>query len=165
MKKNNGSVLKRAMKSMVAMALLLLSAHTVWAQGAAAAPVASPILLVKDSAWARLLPNGIAAGYLTLQNSGSEAVRLIMIASPKTYGHVALHESVLEDGVNHMRAIKTLSIPAHSDVALAPGGYHLMLLKPLRAIQPGDAIPVVLTFSNGQVLKVMLTARTVTGAH
>lgn len=113
-----------------------------------------------ENAWVRWLPGGLpAAGYLTLVNPSARDRFLISATSPD-YGSVALHQSYrLANGAEGMRAVPRLRVPAHGRVALAPGGYHLMLMDPRRSLAPGDTVGLILRFAGGQAVPVRLPVR------
>lgn len=110
-------------------------------------------------AWLRLLPGALpAGGYLTLANDGSQAVQLTNASSPD-YAQVMLHQSTEQGGMSQMRMLDHLAVPAHGQVALAPAGYHLMMMKADRTLKPGDNVRVILRFADGSTLPVDFTAR------
>ena len=92
-----------------------------------------------------------AAGYFTLKNSGDKPVALVAASSPAC-GMLMLHESREVNGVETMRAVKSVTVPAHGAVSFAPGGYHLMCMQPLPTIQVGSNVMVTLKFADGQSL-------------
>jgi copper(I)-binding protein len=96
--------------------------------------------LVVESPWIREAPPGARAmvGFAKLHNSGDREL-LIESAASADFGHAELHESMLVDGQARMRAVGPLKIAAGETVALAPGGYHLMLMQPQRALTTGDS--------------------------
>ncbi|MGH6923837.1 MAG: copper chaperone PCu(A)C, partial [Propylenella sp.] len=59
--------------------------------------------LLIDHPWARATPPGakVAAGYLTIENHGGEADRLVS-ATAEIAAQVELHESVVVDGIARM---------------------------------------------------------------
>src|ERR1035438_5728651 len=86
--------------------------------------------LVITQAWSRATPGGakIGGGYLTIENRGSTADRLIG-GSADVAGKVELHEMSMNNGVMTMRPLESgLAIEPGKTVKLAPGGYHLMLM-------------------------------------
>lgn len=110
-------------------------------------------------AWIRLLPGDLpAGGYVTLANDGSQSARLTNASSPD-YARVMLHQSTEHDGMSRMTLLDHLDVPAHGKVALAPAGYHLMMMKADRALKPGDKIVVILRFADGSTLPVDFLAR------
>lgn len=123
--------------------------------GATAASATAPAkaALQIGHAWIRWLPANLpAAAYAVIVNHGDANARLIGADSPD-YGMVMLHRSRLEQGSSLMQAVSGMEIPAHSEAALAPGGYHLMLSEPRRAIRPGDTVKLILHFADGAALQ------------
>lgn len=112
-----------------------------------------------DKAWIRVLPAGLpAGGYVTLHNTGDTAVALTGASSPR-YAHVMLHQSTTDGGMGRMSMVDQLAIPAHGSVALAPGGYHLMLMQATKAVNAGETVSVTLDFADGSQLPVDFLAR------
>jgi copper(I)-binding protein len=110
-------------------------------------------------AWLRVLPGDLPAGaYVTLQNSGDQPAALSGASSP-TYAHVMLHQSSSEGGMSRMAMVDSVAVPAHGQAALAPAGYHLMLIKPSHPVQPGDTVRVDLSFADGSTLPTDFIAR------
>jgi len=111
--------------------------------------------LVITQAWSRATPGGakIAGGYLTIQNKGSAADRLIG-GSADVADKVQVHEMATTNGVMTMRRLdKGLSIEPGKTVKLAPGGYHLMLLDLKSPLKQGDQVPVTLEFEKAGKVK------------
>jgi len=92
-----------------------------------------------------------AAGYFTLKNDGDTAAELTG-ASSSACGMVMLHQSKQINGVDQMTMVKSVTVPAHSSLAFAPGGYHLMCMQPQPSMQRGANVPVTLKFSDGKTL-------------
>ena len=70
--------------------------------------------LVLDNAWSRATPGGakVGGGYLTVDNKGSTADKLMGGSSPAA-GKVEVHEMAMNNGVMTMRPLKDgLPIPA-----------------------------------------------------
>jgi copper(I)-binding protein len=114
--------------------------------------------LVLDHAWSRATPGGakVGGGYLTIQNKGAAADKLIGGSSPVA-GHVEVHEMAIDNGVMTMRLLKDgLPIPAGQSVKLAPGGYHIMLMELKAPLKKGEKIPVTLKFEKAGDVKVTL---------
>lgn len=117
-------------------ALLLLAP----ALGLAAPPVTIA------GAWARATPPGVttAAAYLIVTNDG--ATDRLLGASSTAARQVVLHTQVEEHGMQHMRQLESLEVPAHGSVELAPGHTHLMLVDIVAPLTPDAAIQVTLRF-------------------
>ncbi len=104
-------------------------------------------------AWARpvILQGRPGAAYLTIHNDTDRGDRLIRVSSPLA-DRVELHMTRSEGGparvVMKMIPVKNIPVAAHSVVAVAPGGYHLMLFGLQKKLIPGDDLPLILTFAN-----------------
>jgi hypothetical protein len=111
--------------------------------------------LVISQAWSRATPGGakIGGGYLTIENRGSTADRLIG-GSADVAGKVEVHEMSMKNGVMTMRPLDNgLTIEAGKTVKLAPGGLHLMLFDLKSPLKQGDRMPVTLEFEKaGKVI-------------
>jgi periplasmic copper chaperone A len=104
--------------------------------------------LVITQAWSRATPGGakVGGGYLTIENKGSTADRLIG-GSADIAAKVQVHEMAMNNGVMTMRPIdKGLTIGPGKTVKLAPGGLHLMLLDLKSPLKQGDKVPLTLEF-------------------
>lgn len=120
----------------------------------------SPLPLEFSNAWINEPPPGasVAAGYLTIFNH-SAAVLQLLAAESNDFAAVELHENVVANNVNRMRRVAHITIPAAGEVALLPGGYHLMFKAPTRAIRVGDRVQLVLHFSDGIRSELHLSVR------
>jgi copper(I)-binding protein len=92
-----------------------------------------------------------AAGYFTLKNNGDKPVTLVSASSPAC-GMLMLHQSKEVNGVETMRPVKSVAVPAHGTVSFAPGSYHLMCMQPQPSMQAGSSAMVTLKFDDGQSL-------------
>src|SRR5882757_8140711 len=104
--------------------------------------------LVITQAWSRATPGGakVAGGYLTIENKGTAADRLIG-GSVDVAARVEVHEMAMNNGVMTMRQLDSgLAIEPGKTVKLAPGGYHLMMLDIKSPLKQGDKVPVTLEF-------------------
>lgn len=117
----------------------------------AAGPALAGPQLAFDAAWVRALPPGMhmTAGFGTISNPGGEAIELTAFSSPQ-FGDVSLHRSETVDGVSRMREVPSLRIEAGASVELKPGGYHLMLMKPVAPLQAGQSVTLIMTAADGR---------------
>ncbi|SEI48311.1 copper chaperone PCu(A)C [Frateuria terrea] len=105
-----------------------------------------------SDAWIRVMPANLpAGGYVSLRNDGDQPA-VLDGASSAAYGSVMLHQSSTDTGMGRMRMVDSLTVPAHGQVALAPGGYHFMLMDAGKPVQPGQTVQVVLHFADGSTL-------------
>jgi hypothetical protein len=115
--------------------------------------------LVITQAWARATPGGAKVGgaYLTIENKGSTADRLID-GSADVAGKVEVHEMATKNGVMTMRALDNgLTIDPGKTVKLTPGGYHLMMFDLKSPLKQGDKVPVTLDFEKAGKVKLSFT--------
>jgi copper(I)-binding protein len=151
----NGPAAKALRRALFAAAIASLASPIV-------AAAAEPTLQV-TGAWIRsLIPSRPAAGYFKLANQGDAEVALTGASSPAC-GMLMLHMSMKENGVEKMKMVKSVPVPAHGSVAFQPGGFHLMCMQPTSALKPGDSVPVTLTFSNGGRLTTGFRVKGATG--
>ncbi|WP_291868165.1 copper chaperone PCu(A)C [Bradyrhizobium sp.] len=111
--------------------------------------------LVITKAWSRATPGGakVAGGYLTIENKGAAADRLIG-GSADVAGKFEVHEMAMNNGVMTMRHLeKGLVIEPGKTIRLAPGGYHLMLMDLKSPLKQGDKLPVTLEFEKAGEVK------------
>ncbi|MGN2252667.1 copper chaperone PCu(A)C [Frateuria sp. GZRe12] len=120
--------------------------------GAGAAQAGQADHVHATGAWIRVMPASLpAGGYVTLRNDGDQPV-VLDGASSADYASVMLHESSTDTGMGRMRMVDRLTVPAHGQVALAPGGYHFMLMDAAKAVQPGQTVRITLHFADGSTL-------------
>jgi copper(I)-binding protein len=110
-----------------------------------------------NAAWIKQLPPSIPlrAGYLDITNPTKQAHRIVAIQSD-AFQSVEFHESRLVDDVMRMVQLDAIELPAGQTVALKPGGKHLMLVEPLRPINIGDPIEIIINFADGSVQRTRL---------
>jgi copper(I)-binding protein len=94
----------------------------------------------------------MSAGYLTLSNNTAQTITIDRVASPE-FESVAMHESVLENGISRMLPLDTVAIPGGESVQFRPGGKHLMLMRPT-----GDTGSATLEFYFGDALLLTVDA-------
>ena len=112
-----------------------------------------------SGAWIRVLPGALPAGaYVTLHNDGDRPA-VLRGAGSTIYAGVMLHQSSSAGGMSRMRMVDALVVPAHGTVALAPGGYHLMLTQAKQPVLPGATVQLQLQFADGSTLRTDFIAR------
>jgi periplasmic copper chaperone A len=126
----------------ILISLAATAAFTAQAQKSAA----EPSLRVFD-VWAKTtVPGGsVSAAYMHIKSA--KPLKLIKAESTiaKT---VEIHDMKMKDGVMEMKAVEAIDIPANKLIDLKPGGLHIMLIKVVKPINKGDAIPLTLTFES-----------------
>ena len=69
------------------------------------------------------------------------------------------HRTETVDGVSRMREVSGLEIAVGEELVLEPGGLHLMLMKPARALAEGDEVRIAFTDADGRVHDVAFPVR------
>ncbi len=106
--------------------------------------------------WSRIAPAAapVMGAYLTLTNAGPEADTLVGGSTPLAE-RIEIHQMSTEGGVARMRPLPDgLEVAPGSSVALAPGGIHLMFIKPTRPFAEGDRIEATLEFARAGSVRV-----------
>jgi copper(I)-binding protein len=108
--------------------------------------------------WVRAtVPQQQASGaFMTLTAAGG--ARLVEARSPVA-GVVEIHEMVMDGNVMRMRAMPGLDLPAGKPVALAPGGYHVMLMSLKQTLNAGDTVPLTLVFETADRVRQTIEVR------
>jgi periplasmic copper chaperone A len=116
--------------------------------------------LVVAGAWIRQPPPGsdVAAVYLSLENAGTQAEKLIGVESPVA-SMAMLHETRESGGQSQMRALTSILLPPGGAVAFSPGGRHIMLHGLAHPLKVGERVPLVLVFAGGVRLNVVALVR------
>jgi len=126
------------------------------------APSSSPATTISISgAWIQVSggPQLPAAGYLTIVNNGPAADALEAASSPDA-ASVEVHETSMDSaGMMGMAPVARLSCPVGATVALAPGGYHLMIMGLTRTLKAGDRLELDLVFERAGRIAVQAEVR------
>jgi len=114
---------------------------------------------VRD-AWVREAPPGAAmmAGYMVLQNKTSRP-QVLVAASSSGFETVTIHRSIAKQGMTGMEHAPQIELLPNASLLFAPGGYHLMLSNPKRALHAGDRVDITLKFRGGLALPVAYEVR------
>jgi copper(I)-binding protein len=110
--------------------------------------------------WSRATPSGakVAAGFFTVENTGSDADRLVDIKTP--VGKAEIHETATVNGVSTMRPLEGgLAIAPGQKVTLAPGGMHVMITELNAPLKQGEMLPLTLRFEKAGEIDATLHIR------
>lgn len=130
-----------------------------------AAPVFAADFAVKGLTighpWTRpAAKGGNAAGYLTVANTGATPDTLLSVETTAAK-NASLHHSGMDAAmVMTMRPLTGLTVPAKGQVALSPGGDHIMFTGLTKALSQGQKIPVTLVFQRAGRIAIELTVET-----
>lgn len=127
--------------------------------GACAGPCAPRV----TEGWIRVTPGGMAmlAGYARIENACPSPLSIVRASSPD-FADTSIHETTLQGGMSRMRPVPRLQVPAHGDVAMRPGGVHLMLMQPRTAVKAGDTVEIDFALEDGRTLRGRFTLRAAT---
>ena len=115
---------------------------------------------VIDAAWVRAAPPGAAslAGYLVLRNDCDAPVTVTGVEAAD-FAMPMIHRTVEEDGVSKMRHEHESVVASGAALTFAPGGLHLMLMRPKRALAEGDALRIGLVLADGRTVYAIFPVR------
>lgn len=111
--------------------------------------------LTIEKPWARATPKGaeVGAAYVEIRNGGAEPDKLTGGAAD--FANFEIHEMSMQDNVMKMREVKDgVAIPAHGDLKLSPGGYHIMLTGLKHPLVKGETAKLTLTFERAGAVTV-----------
>jgi copper(I)-binding protein len=112
-------------------------------------PETTPTGVTVSGAWVRetLVAGLEGAAYLVIHNGNATDDALVGASSPSVVA-VELHQTTAStDGTVAMGPVAEIPIPANGEVALEPGGYHLLLVDPAARFVPGEEVELTLTFA------------------
>jgi len=105
-----------------------------------------------EQPWARATApqQKVGGAYVKLTSPVDD--RLVGVSSPVA-GRAEVHEMTMEGSVMRMREMTGgIPLPAGKTVALAPGGYHIMLMDLRKPLIAGQVITLRLRFEHGAPL-------------
>jgi periplasmic copper chaperone A len=116
-----------------------------------------------DRPWSRAVPKGatVAAGYLTIRNTGSEPDRLVSGSTPVA-GKFEVHEMSMDNGVMRMRPVPDgVVIKAGETVVLKPQSFHIMMMGLKQPIEKGKPFKGSLVFEKAGAVEIDFTVEAV----
>lgn len=130
------------------------------------APIQESGALAIADPWIKATDTEMTGVFGTIENTGDEPLRIVA-ADAELAGMVELHETITQsDGSSVMQEVEGgFTIPAGEELALEPGGNHIMLMDLDREILPGDEIVVTVTTADGAEHEFTAQAKEYTGAQ
>ncbi|MCX4747881.1 copper chaperone PCu(A)C [Kitasatospora sp. NBC_01287] len=101
--------------------------------------------------------DSMAAGYLTVRNTGGAADTLVRVSSPGA-GSISMHRST----DTSMDEVDSLPVPAGGTLRLARGGLHLMIMGWQKQPAVGDRLELDLHFAHGGTIVVQVPVQPLT---
>jgi len=142
----------RCIRSLLAAAMIVV-----------ALPAAAEVSVT--GAWVRGTVTGQKATGAFMKLESPTDTALVAVTSPAAK-IAEVHSMKMEGGMMKMHAVEKLSLPAGKAVALAQGGYHVMLVDLVAPLKEGDMVPLKLTFEDKagtkQTVDVMAVVRPIT---
>lgn len=101
--------------------------------------------------YARATPPNAAnsAIFMTIENH-MDSERTLVAAQTDVASKTELHTVETDGDIMKMRQIEQLTLPAHGEVVLKPGSYHIMLLNLKQPLAEGDNVTLTLEYANGE---------------
>jgi len=104
------------------------------------------------------------AAYLTIENQGGQADRLIAITSPIAQS-VEIHTMTMDGNVMKMREVQNIELKPRAKITMNPGdGYHIMLIGIKQPLKRGDKFPLTLSFEKSGKIDVPVTVEDASAA-
>lgn len=126
-------------------ATALLCAPLASAQKSAASAANAQVAI--DAPWVRAtVPRQPATGAF-MRLTAARDLRLVGARSPAAE-QVEIHEMAMQGQMMRMRQVASLALPQGRAVALAPGGYHLMLIGLKQPLRAGEQAALTLVFED-----------------
>ncbi|MGV9449711.1 copper chaperone PCu(A)C [Streptomyces sp. NPDC003635] len=116
-----------------------------------------PDLSVSGAYMPQPVSDSMAAGFLTIENTGGTEAELTSVTSDIA-GTVTVHETV----DSAMKEVENLPVPADGEVVFRSGGNHLMFEKLKRKPKQGDTVSVVLHFAEADPVTVEMPVKPAT---
>ncbi len=115
--------------------------------------IVDTMAITVEKPWVRSGPPTaeVLAAYMIIHNHSDQKTSLTSLSSTE-FKSVTLHKTSMHEGMMHMKAINSLEIAAGQSIVLEPGGYHLMLSKPITPMSHRQQINITLTFEDGKTL-------------
>ena len=130
---------------------------------AASATASAAALTVKDP-WVKAGPAGEMTAAFGVLTNGTGA-DITVVSAESTVSPMELHEMTMKDGKMVMQPKEGgFVIKAGGTHELSPGGDHLMLMKPAKAIEAGDEVPFTLQLAGGGTVAFSAIAKPFAGA-
>jgi copper(I)-binding protein len=113
-----------------------------------ALPGVAARLLITE-AWIKNLPPvvPVRAGYMNITNNQLKATTIERLSS-ESFARIEVHRSIEKEGVTSMQRVHALTIEPNQTLQLTPGDYHLMMMEPVKNLQPGNIVKVAIGYTD-----------------
>ena len=113
-----------------------------------------------ENPWIALAPPaaGVNAAYMKFYNPQPQPQKIVGV-SADCCAMTMLHQMRREGDKMRMEHLDYLLVPAQSEVNLAPGGLHIMLMKPKQELQLDSKVTLVFTFADASKQSIVLDVK------
>lgn len=95
--------------------------------------------------WIRATVPAAQATGAFMELVSAQDTRLVDVSTPAA-GIVEIHQMSMKGDRMMMSAVDSIDLPAGKPVALASGGYHIMMMDLKRQMKAGETVPMTLVF-------------------
>ena len=95
--------------------------------------------------WIRATVPAAQATGAFMELVSKQDARLVEVRSPAA-GIIEIHQMSMQGDRMMMSAVEGIDLPAGKSVALASGGYHIMMMDLKRQMKAGESVPMTLVF-------------------
>ena len=78
--------------------------------------------------------------------------QILIGATSRVFSGVMIHRTMDKGGMSSMVHASQIELAANASLLFAPGGLHLMLMDPKRALRAGERVEINLEFRGGLVV-------------
>lgn len=104
-----------------------------------------------------------SGAFLSIENKGKEADKLIGVSSPAAKS-AEIHTMSMDGNVMKMREVGEIELAPASTIEMTPGhGYHIMLMGLAQPLKAGDKFPLTLTFQKAGKVEVSVHVTDLSG--
>lgn len=117
--------------------------------------------LTVSEGWVRAVPpvSKNTAAYFTIKN-GSKKDEVLLHLSSDAAEHTELHTIIVEpNGAKRMQKVPHGTIKAGAELALKPGGYHVMLIGLKEPLKEGREVALELLFQHAGKVRLTLPVK------
>ena len=112
-----------------------------------------------ENAWMRTANKGMnTALYFDINNLTSKDYELVEVSSDIAKV-VQIHETYKQGENLGMRKVESITINGKTTFHLAPGGFHVMVIRLKENLKPGDKKEFTLTFKNHGKIKIIAVVK------
>lgn len=113
-----------------------------------------------EDAWVQLAPPGatVNAAYMEIHNPQLRAQTIVGV-SADCCAMTMLHQTRKSGDKVSMEHLDLLVVPAQASVQLAPGGLHIMLMKPEQELAIDSEVKLTFSFSDGTTQDINISVK------